>query len=260
MPRSMLFGAGAAVVALAVLAFGGWYLFIRSDAPPPASLADAVASVASTTATATATTGGASTAEASPTGTSSAGTEGGATGSADGDLSGTWSVDAANSFVGYRIEEELARIGSATAVGRTSDVSGTLAFDGTTISAVEVVADLRTLKSDDERRDGQLQRQALESNEFPDATFVLAEPIAVEGDPASGEAIAATAVGDLTIHGVTNRVELSLEGQLVDGQVVVVGSTPILLSDYGIDAPESMMVLSVADEAMMEMQLIFTRA
>lgn len=179
---------------------------------------------------------------------------------AEGDLSGTWAVDQANSFVGYRIEEELASIGATTAVGRTSDVTGALEFDGTTISSVEVTANLQTLRSDDDRRDGQLRRQALETNQFPEATFVLVEPIRVEGDPAVGDVIAATAVGDLTVHGVTNRVALDLEGQLVDGRVVVVGSTVILLADYGIAKPQAMSVLSVSDEATMEMQLVFVRA
>ncbi|MCA9849853.1 MAG: YceI family protein, partial [Dehalococcoidia bacterium] len=77
---------------------------------------------------------------------------------------------------------------------------------------------------------------------------------------ASGEPISATAVGDLTIHGVTNRVELALQGQLVDGRVVVVGSTVIVLADYDIEQPSSIAVLSVSEEGTMEMQLVFVRA
>ncbi len=268
--RSLLAGALVAVLAVAAAGFGGWYFFIRGDEPPPVSLADAVAAASSATAAASATEDGAddgstgaaaATAAATTTTAATTPATGGAAGdTAGGDLSGTWTVAPANSFVGYRIDEELARIGSATAVGRTSNVTGSLEFDGETIIAVGVTADLSTLVSDDDRRDGQLRRQALETNQFPEATFVLVEPIDIEGDPASGEPIAATAVGDLTIHGVTNRVELELQGQLVDGQVVVVGSTVIRLADYDIDEPQSMMVLSVSDEATMEMQLVFVRA
>lgn len=265
MPRNpMLMGAVAAVLVVAVVAVGGWYFFIRGDEPPPVSLAEAVSSVASPTGTAAsegATAGAVTAIEATPDATEAATTAAGSAGAAaSGDLSGTWTIDSANSFVGYRIDEELARIGSTTAVGRTSEVTGALAFDGETITVVDVLANLQGLTSDDDRRDGQLQRQALETNEFPEATFVLMEPITVEGDPTSGEPIAATAVGDLTIHGVTNRVEMPLEGQLVDGQVIVVGSTVILLADFDIDKPEAMSVLSVSEEATMEMQLVFTRA
>jgi len=238
------------VLAGAALAFGVWFFLIRGDEPAEVSLADAVSSVTAATAVATSTSEGSTT----PATATEAATTGDPT-----DLSGTWTVDSANSFVGYRIDEELRSIGSTTAVGRTSDVTGTLDFDGSTITAVEVVANLQTLESDDSRRDGQLDRQALETSQFPEAMFVLAEPIVIEGDPAAGDLIAATAIGDLTIHGVTNRVELTLEGQFVDGVVVVVGSTVILLADYDIEKPSAMSVLSVSDEATMEMQLVFAR-
>ncbi|MGE3962016.1 MAG: YceI family protein [Dehalococcoidia bacterium] len=260
MPRNMLAGAAVAVVAIVAVGLGGWYFFIRGDEPPPVSLADAVASVATATATSAGDTSTANTATATTTSAATAAATSEAGGAAEGDLTGAWTVDSANSFVGYRIDEELAQIGSTTAVGRTSDVTGTLEFDGSTITAVSVTANLQTLQSDDDRRDGQLRRQALETNQFPEATFILVEPIAIEGDPASGEPITATAVGDLTLHGVTNRVELTLQGQLVDGQVIVVGSTDILLADYDIEQPQSIAVLSVSEQGTMEMQLVFVRA
>ena len=59
---------------------------------------------------------------------------------------GTWKVDTSigsfadntSSFVGYRVQEQLAGIGANKAVGRTPDVSGTLTLSGTTVTAVEV--------------------------------------------------------------------------------------------------------------------------
>ena len=258
--RSLMAGALVAVLAVAAAGFGGWYFFIRGDEPPPVNLADAVAAASTATVSAPASGSAATTSTAAATAVATESGGGSSSAPAEGDLSGTWTVDAANSFVGYRIDEELARIGSTTAVGRTSDVTGTLEFDGSTITSVDVTADLSTLQSDDDRRDGQLKRQALETNEFPEASFVLTDPIAIEGDPASGEPISATAVGDLTIHGVTNRVELALQGQLVDGRVVVVGSTVIVLADYDIEQPSSIAVLSVSEEGTMEMQLVFVRA
>lgn len=249
--RWLVLAGGLAAVAL--LAFGGWWFLLKVDAPPPLSLADAVATASnadgptaagSATATATVDETGTATVTAAPD---------------DGTLEGTWVVNPDASIVGYRIQEELSNIGAATAVGRTSDVEGSLEFDGTSITSVSVTADLRTLQSDDSRRDGQLSRQALETNTYPEATFVLTEPIAIEGDPTDGQPIAATAVGDFTIHGVTNRVELPLEGQYVDGHVVIVGATVILLADYDIDRPTAPLVLSVSEEATMEMQLVFVR-
>lgn len=106
-------------------------------------------------------------------------------------LAGTWNVDpsigsfdyAANdfsgSFVGYRIDEQLANIGANTAVGRTPDVAGSLVLDGSTVTSVDITADLDTLQSDDQRRDSQVGRLDLGT-----ATFKLASPIELSSLPA----------------------------------------------------------------------------
>ncbi|GMU40843.1 MAG: hypothetical protein AMXMBFR23_17090 [Chloroflexota bacterium] len=237
----------AAVVAAAL--FGGWYFFLRGDDPAPVSLADAVASVTATPAASGATT------EATATATSDATPAAGG----DGALAGTWTLVAGDSFVGYRVKEELVSVGATEAVGRTSVVSGSLSFDGSAITSVEVVADMTALKSDDSRRDGQLRRQGIEYGTFPEATFVLAEPIAIEGMPAEGVEISAVAVGDLTLHGVTQRVTFPLQGTLASGLVVVVGSLPIEFADYDIEAPRALSVVSVEERGIIELQLIFQR-
>jgi len=257
---------GAAAAVLVVAAFGGWYFLIRDDAPAAVNLADAVASASEATAVSglpsTATAEASGTAEAASTATATGTTaDPTATALSGADLVGTWTLaDGTESFVGYRIAEELARVGAATAVGRTSDVSATLVYDGAAITSVEIEANLKTLRSDDDRRDGQLERQALETNQFPTATFSLTEAIVLESEPAEGVPIAVTAVGELTLHGVTRSVSIPLEGQLVGGRVVVVGSTVITLADYEIDAPTSIAVLSVAEEGTFEFQLVFEHA
>ena len=71
-------------------------------------------------------------------------------------------------------------------------------------------ADLATLQSDQSMRDGQLARQGIQTDQFPTATFVLTEPIELGTLPAEGEEVTATAVGDLTLHGVTQSVSIPL--------------------------------------------------
>ena len=54
-------------------------------------------------------------------------------------VEGTWTIASAQqSFAGYRVVEELSSIGTNTAVGRTSDVTGTLEFNGSSITAVDI--------------------------------------------------------------------------------------------------------------------------
>ena len=250
----------ALVVILAVLAAAGagvWYLFLRPAAPAAVGLG-ALPSASPTVA---------GEASGSPAASTAASAATGGTGTS-GDLAGTWSVDTSigsfddfsSSFVGYRVKEELAGIGAAEAVGRTPDVTGTLTFEGTAVTAVEISADLTTLRSDSSMRDGQLGRQGLETDTFPTATFVLTEPIELGAVPVEGEAFAATAVGDMTLHGETKEVDLTLEARLVDGVVSVVGSLPIFFGEYGIPTPESMRVLSIDENGTMELQLHLTKA
>ena len=179
---------------------------------------------------------------------------------ADAGLVGRWEVLAdGSSFAGYRVEEELARIGATTAVGRSTVLTGSLVFDGVAITEVVIEVDLTALTSDDSRRDGALRRQALETNTYPSTTFTLTQPIPVKEVPAEGEMLSVTATGDLTLHGVTREVQIPMEGQLVGDRVAVVGSLEIVFADYDMDSPSAFIVLAIDDHGIMEFQLVFER-
>jgi polyisoprenoid-binding protein YceI len=178
-------------------------------------------------------------------------------------LDGTWTVAPGNpdNFVGYRVTEKLfANISETEATGRTDNVTATMTIDGTTVNDVTVTADLRDLKSDNTFRDGRIRSQGLESDEFPEAKFVLTEPIALSGVPAAGETITTKATGDFTLHGVTKKVTIDLEGRWDGRQVQVVGNLPIAFDDYGVSAPSAPAVASVDDHGEMELQLFFDKS
>lgn len=139
-------------------------------------------------------------------------------------------------------------------------VAGDLSFDGRAVTALRVRADTRTLKTDETRRDNFLRQQGLETDRFPEAVFVLAEPIAVSVTPAEGASMAATAKGDLTLHGVTKRVDVPVEGKLTGGKLVVVGSVTVALADFAIAKPRVPLVLSIEDNAVIELSLVFAPA
>jgi polyisoprenoid-binding protein YceI len=240
-----------AAVVIVVLGGLGVFWFLRDDSPDEVSLDAARDAVTQTT---EATEGSDTSAETTP--------------AQDGDISGTWTVDnrtgdfdfdsASGTFAGVRIAEELASIGSTTAVGRTGDVDGTVVIDGTTVTAADVEVDMVTITTNDPRRDNKVQ-EALDTDEFPNATFSLTEPIELGDGAASGEEVSVTAVGDLTIHGVTQQVEMPLQAQLVDGTIVIVGSLEIAFSDYDVEVPSAPIVVSVDDVGTMELQLLLTR-
>jgi polyisoprenoid-binding protein YceI len=176
-------------------------------------------------------------------------------------LDGTWSVQANEevTFVGYRIDEVLTTVGDFTVVGRTPDVTGTMQIEGTSVTATELVAQMDTLTTDSGARDRAMRSQALETGEFPEATFSLTSPIDLGSIPAEGETISVTATGDLTIHGVTQSVDFPLEAQVVGDVIVVVGQLNVLLADYDINAPSAPVVASVEDNAILELSVAFAR-
>jgi polyisoprenoid-binding protein YceI len=177
----------------------------------------------------------------------------------------TWVVDPtigsfsdfSGSFVGYRVREELATIGATEAVGRTPDVEGSLTVEGGMLTGGQITVDLTTLRSDSTMRDGQLRRQALETNAFPTATFRLSGPIDLAA-LRSGGSLQATVAGQLTLHGQTRDVSIPLEARRTGSVVTVVGSIRIAFADFGIVRPRAGIVLSVEDVATMEFQVHFT--
>jgi len=189
----------------------------------------------------------------------------------DAGVDGTWSVDPtvgtfdydagdfSGSWVGYRVQEELAGVGGVEAVGRTPDVTGTITLQGTTLTAADLTADLTTLRSDQSMRDGQLGRQGIQTDQFPTATFVLASPIELGALPAEGEQVTVDAIGDLTLHGVTRSVTIPLGVVRVGDVIGAAGSVSFTWADFGMEQPTSMRVVSLADEVTMELQVFFRK-
>jgi polyisoprenoid-binding protein YceI len=232
------------VVVVGVVAVGGflwWYL--KDDAPAKVSLDTAAGQVTTTT--------GASGETSSVT-----------------SVDGTWVVDtttgtfdyesATGTFAGFRIEEELTGIGSTTAVGRTGDVSGSITLAGDQLTAATFEVDTTTIKTDRSQRDSRVQ-SALATSQFPAATFTLTQPLSLGADPASGQEVSGTAVGDFTLHGVTKQVEVPIQAKLVGDTVVVVASFDISLADYEVTKPSAPIVASISDTGTVEMQLLLKK-
>lgn len=254
--RRTILLAGLAVVVLLAAVIGWW--FSRDDAPEAANLETATASVTDDD------TDGATGADDADAGSDSSD---GAAAPVDG-IDGDWLVDTSvgefsftdstGTFVGFRVGEELQGLGEIEAVGRTPGVSGTVTIEGTTAVAATIEADMTAITTDDSRRDDRVQG-ALDIDEFPTATFVLTSPIEFGAAAADGEPVSATAAGDLTVHGETQPVEFAVEAQLVDGTIVLVGSTEITFADFGVTVPSAPIVLSANEFGTIELQLFLAK-
>lgn len=238
MSRNAKIFAGGGLAVVLILGLAAWWLGFFSDAPEEANVDDLAVAVQE---------------QAEADGTDTAG--------AVDSIDGTWTITPVEdqTFVGYRINEVLTTIGDFEVVGRTAGVTGSLEASGTTITDVEVVADMTTITTDNPARDNAMRSQALETGDFPEATFSLAEPIELGSIPDDGVAVSAVAVGDLTIHGVTQRVEFPLDAQVVSGSIVAAGQLQVALADFEIGLPSAPIVASVEDVAILELSLVFTR-
>jgi polyisoprenoid-binding protein YceI len=246
---------GVLLIAVAVLGGAGlWYVLFRPSGPPPVSLGSMVPATA---APAPSGSPGAGSGSSPGTGTTAAAAQ---------PVAGVWTTDPSASsssgpatFVGYRVREELANIGATEAVGRTSDVTGSIRIEGTTVVEAEVTADLTTLQSDSPNRDRQLSRQALETGTYPQAVFTLTAPIELGAEPAEGQVLEVSASGNLTLHGVTRAVTIPLQARLEGGVIAIAGSLEIAFADFGIVRPQAMVVLSVEDHGILELLVHLTR-
>lgn len=168
--------------------------------------------------------------------------------------------DSGNSQAQYQTQEQLAgRNLPNAAVGTTTGVSGQVVLTQTgqlDASASKITVDLTSLKSDESMRDSFVQRNTLQTSQYPQAVFV---PTAVTGLqsplPTSGSATFQL-TGNLTVHGLTKPVTVaaSFDGQQVSGKA----TAPFTITEFGMALPKAGPVLSVQDAGTLELD--FTNA
>ena len=179
-------------------------------------------------------------------------------------VAGTWNATT-GSEAGYRVREQLANLpAESDAVGRTSDVSGSItleaAGDAARLTAGSLTVNTQTITSDESRRDNRLRSEGLQTDQYPTATFTLTQPLDVPAAALSGTATDVTLTGDLTLHGVTKSVQIPAKAQLVNGTIQVAGAITFPLSDYQITAPNvGGFILSIADQGTLEFLVTFVK-
>ncbi|MEM7095554.1 MAG: YceI family protein [Actinomycetota bacterium] len=245
------------LIAVVVLAFGGWFIYenlFDTDAP------DELTTEAALTQLETDLTGGdvdEPETEAAPVADTSNDPR---------TVEGVWTVDdefgdfdfqtASGSFAGFRVAKTLFTGGGVTAVGRTGGVTGEVTITEGALSSASIVVQMAEIVSDESRRESAIQ-DTVKARDFPTAAFAVTAPVAVDTDALpAGETVAATVTGDLTIAGVTNSEEISIDATIPsDGVGLIIGSAELVWADYGIDAPDSLSG-TVADEGILEFQLV----
>ncbi len=102
---------------------------------------------------------------------------------------------------------------------------------------MNVTVDLRTLQTDSQRRDNYVQQHTLETDTYPNATFVS---VSTQGLPASysdGQTVHFQLTGNLTMHGKTNKEVFDVQGKVVGNTITGTATSTIYMTDFGIEPP-----------------------
>jgi polyisoprenoid-binding protein YceI len=154
----------------------------------------------------------------------------------------------------YRVQEELAQVGENEAVGETQAIIGQFGFgeDQLPLPCSRFDVDMRTLQSDQARRDNYLYQNTLEAETYPLATFVLRAVEGMQAPLAEGEEMTLRLIGDLTLRDVTKLVAWEANVTLVDGAQTGTAVTMFEMPDFGIEPPSVPVVLSLDETIRLE--------
>jgi polyisoprenoid-binding protein YceI len=177
--------------------------------------------------------------------------------SSSGDLSGHWSVVRGPAkeatTAGYRVEEKVVGgLVSDTATGRTGDVTGSVTVVGSQVTAAHFTVNMTTLKSDKSLRDTVLKTNAIQTAQYPTATFTLTDPIALP-QFTPGKVYRLDADGTLLLHGVSKSLTVALRCQQTNKGFALLADVPIVMADYAIKPPSIAGVVSVQDHGSFEL-------
>jgi len=168
-----------------------------------------------------------------------------------------YTVDSEASTAEYVAQEELASIGANEVTGTTNAIIGSILLDegGVPLKCSNFAVDMRTLETDEAKRDNFLRSNTLESDTYPYATFVLASVEGLDGGLVEGETATIQLVGDLTLHGVTRTAtwdaEVTLEGDTLTGTA----TTTFVIADYDMEKPIVGPVVSIEDEIVLNVNI-----
>lgn len=157
------------------------------------------------------------------------------------DANGSWSIiggdNSQNTSVGFTFDEVLPGSKRTTSAS-THQVTGELKVADNKLTSASVVVDMTTLTSDIQRRDINVRRNIISTDDYPEAKFELSKPIDISHIPDSGEWTSVDIPGRMTIRGVTNDVTVTMKVARTEDLVLLSGNLPINRLDYNVRLPQ----------------------
>lgn len=171
------------------------------------------------------------------------------------DLNGSWQVSA-GSYAGYRVAEVL-QGADVTVVGRTEGVTGTAQVADDTLNRTTISVDLTTVSTDSDRRDNYFRTKAIDTTQFPTASFTQTAPVSLKG---VGEGVATIEVpGEISIAGATQPATATMQVARNGAGLQAAGSINVTWADFGVEAPNMGGFVTVEDTGQIEFSLELTK-
>jgi polyisoprenoid-binding protein YceI len=168
-------------------------------------------------------------------------------------------VDPSGSKVTYVVREKLAALPvESNAVGTTTSISGELFLTTSGLhkeSPSKFQVDLRTLTSDESRRDNFIRTNTLQANRFPFAEFTIDQVTGWPANYVEGTEVSLELSGTMTIRGVTKPVTWEVKARRQGDTLTAIADTQFKMTDFGI-TPPNVQIAVAQDEVQLQVVLL----
>lgn len=250
-PR-VIIGGALAIAAIVVIAGASWWFFIREDNELKTNAPEIPSDLVEATSTA-----GAGDADGTPGAGETPST-------ADGVQAFT--IISERSEAAYFADEQLASLPlPSKARGATKDIAGTfyLTEDGLDLDPARqssFTVDLTTITSDESRRDNRVQNDALQTSQFPTATFTATSVTGYDPDIADGAEQTLMLTGMMDLHGVQKEITWEVKARREGDVITALATVNFLYADFNITPPNIAGFVSVEDDVTLQVEIVAQRS
>jgi len=160
----------------------------------------------------------------------------------------------------YFADEKLANLSlPSTAKGSTKSIEGEFNLTPAGLDPArpsKFTVDLRTLKSDQSRRDGQVQSRGLETAKYPTATFVAKSLSGLPETFPENTEVPLKLTGTLDLHGVQKEVTWDVKAKQQGAAFSALATLNFKYADFNIPVLTIAGVVSVQDNVTLQVSIV----
>ena len=159
----------------------------------------------------------------------------------------------------YFANEKLASLPlPSTAEGTTTNVQGEIHLTPAGLDPSQpttITIDLKSLKSDQAQRDGQVQRY-LQTSQYPTATFTATKLTGYPDSFTSGQPSQMQLTGTLDVHGVKKEVTWDVKANKAGNILTGLATLKVNFGDFGLPVPNIAGIVSVQDGLTLQVTIV----